>query len=312
MIGAVTMLVVFGVTILNIESSRETLGTIVASEEYALPDEVALLYVSTVISSAGVFSICMIMIVMRLVRGKVDDRKFILFAACIPLFILSVFNQPMSGIKMFTHNCTKNSQGHYVLSFANEEHSLNTTIAKHDNALSYFKERSSEQYRQEKSTVQSNKSRFLAVENAVQYSSTAPPNEFHFFPGKNSVLNTSLSPCRSCPVFWKNTVPSNEISTVPSNEFRFPTEQNEVPNTYLDSRAVSSNKLRYIGGQNAVSKTSPDLCLGCPVLYQPWCASTSYIPVVQLVLLYFLAMTPEVISLAMGQAIYAKILGGSH
>ena len=58
------------------------------------------------------------------------------------------------------------------------------------------------------------------------------------------------------------------------------------------------------------ASTSPSAsCVGCPVLEQPWCATTPYIPVEQMVLVYFLSNVPEVIVLAMSQAIYAKILG---
>ena len=118
-IGAVTMLAVIGLT-QNFESYRETLGTIIISEEYALPNQDALFYVSLVIAVVGAFSMCIMMIITRLVQGKVDERKFILFAGMLPLFIISLFSQPMSGTNMITHNCTKNSQGNYIFNLPNK------------------------------------------------------------------------------------------------------------------------------------------------------------------------------------------------
>ena len=248
-IGAITMVITFGITIC-FESYRETLATIIVAEEYALPNEEALFYVSTVLSVSGFVSVFLMLIIVAFVQGKVDERKFYLFAGVLPLFIISLFNQPMSGMKMNVHNCTKNIEGNYVYDLPNM------------NLPTY--------------------------NNSVVPSNSMPAAGFSSFISnlENKLLKTPEENLISSSFYMGNQTRLN---------------QNEDARTFLQRS--------FLARQNSVSNTHSDSCLGCPVLEQPWCSHTSYIPVWQMIVVYSLAVTPEVITISMGQAIFAKILG---
>ena len=287
-IGAVTMVAVFGLT-QNSVAYRETLGTITVSEEYALSNQDALFYVSLVIALVGIFSICMMLTITRLVQGKVDERKFILFAGLLPLFIVTLFNQPMSGTNMNTHNCSKNSQGNYVLNISNttyDDSVVSSNIMPVKN-ISNFEIRGSK-----RPAEHLNRHNFYISDQTLQ----------------NKDAKTFLE--RAAMLASKSANLVNEkksISTMialNNNYLDFVDERNT--GQYSQEKVnVPSKEFRSFTGQNA----SSDSCRGCPVVEQPWCAYTPYIPVVQMVLVYSLAVNPEVIALTMSQAIYAKILG---
>ena len=300
MIGAATMITVYGLTN-NAPAYRETLGAIIVSEEYALSNQDALFYISFVNSITGIFSICMMLIITRLVQGKVNDRRFILFAGLLPFFIITLFNQPMSGTKMNTHNCSKNSQGNYVLdettlssyavfgmntTYDNSVVSFNTMPMKNiSNFESEGLKRPAENLKRHSFYI-SDQARLLQYEDVKTFLERAAmsANESANLVNKKQSISTMIAVNNNALDFMaeRNTEQySQEKVTAPSNEFRFFT------------------------GQNA----SSDSCLGCPVVEQPWCAHTSYIPVVQMVLVYSLSVTPEAIILTMFQAVYAKILG---
>ena len=294
MIGAVTMLAVYGLT-KNSQAYRETLGAIIVSEEYALSNQDAIFYLSLVNAIAGILSICMMLIITRLVQGKVNDRKFILFAGMLPFFIITLFNQPMSGTKMNTHNCTKNSQGNYVFNVSNimyDDSVVSSNIMPIKNIYNFESkglERPAENLKRP-SFYNSDQTRLLQNEDAKTV-----------FERSAMLANKSAS-----LVNMKQTI--NTMIATNNNALDLVDERNTE---YYSQKQVTvpSNEFLFLIGQNEVLDTSSDSCLGCPVVEQPWCAYTSYVPVVQMVVVFSLSVTPEAIVITMFQAVYAKILG---
>ena len=303
MIGTATMLTVYGLT-QNFESCRETLGAIIVSEEYSLPNQDALFYVSSVIAIAGAFSIFMMLIITRFVLERVDDRKFFLFAGLLPLFIITLFNQPMSGTKMITHNCSKNSQGNYVFNLTNKTYG-DRVVTSNSMPIEYISNferkvlKRPEENSKRHSFYTSNQTHLIQNEDAQTYlqRATGLVNKSDEYLSSANFLNKKIS--------------INKMTTISNNALDF--EDGRYTEQYSQENfTIASDRFRLFIEQNAGSNESSDSCLGCPVLEQPWCAHTSYVPVVQMVLVYSLAVTPEIISLTMFQGIYAKILGESN
>ena len=303
MIGAVTIVAVYGLTT-NFDTYKETLGTIIVSEEYSLPNQDALFYVSLVIAVAGAFSICIMIIVTRLVQGKVDVRKYILFAGVLPFFIISLFNQPMSGTKMNTHNCSKNSQGNYVFNLPNityDDNVLSSNII----PIKYISNFESKMLKRQEESLKShslyisNQTRLIQNKDAkkiLQRATGLENKSDGYFPSAN-YANRKLS--------------NNTMIAISNNALHFDDDRH-IEQYSQTNVTVFPNEFRLLLEHNAVPNASVDSCRGCPVVEQPWCAYTSYIPVVQMVLVYSLAVVPEAIIITIFQVIYAKILGESN
>ena len=105
LVGILSMTFLIAI-IVQVNTVTGTLGTILLTEEYALSESDAMLYCSIVISTAGVASVAIMLIITRLLRNKMDERKILIFFGLIPIALGLAADIPVGSTPMPVHNCT--------------------------------------------------------------------------------------------------------------------------------------------------------------------------------------------------------------
>lgn len=88
-----------------VASARETLATPLTEDQYGIPDDQAVFYVSIVISGTGLLSIIYLMIVTRVTKNF-DSRKVMIFIGFVPVVAGMFLHYPMGTRPIVVANCS--------------------------------------------------------------------------------------------------------------------------------------------------------------------------------------------------------------